>query len=155
MQGTAPSVVITPPTDPKPIREVTSDPPTVTIKEGEDVEVTADQVQAILDAAPTDEEMKYAKCWELPAYRNYAPGEHLVDMFLELVGEVEEGTTIIDFGCGTGRASKKLYEAGFDVTMLDFADNCLDPEIAELAKDNSRLRFVKHDLTKKCEHPHR
>jgi len=72
-------------------------------------------------------------------------------MFLEAVGEIEEGTTIIDYGCGTGRASRRLFEAGFDVTMLDFAENALDPEVAELAKDNPRLRFVKHDLTKKCD----
>ena len=153
MQGAAPKVVITPPTAPEPIREFISDPPTVTIKEGD--AVPADLVKAIMDAAPTDEEEKYVKCWNVPEYRKYAPGEHFVDMFLEAAktsgGEIPEGATIIDYGCGTGRASKKLYEAGFDVTMVDFASNCLDEEIVELAKDNSRLRFVKHDLTKKCD----
>jgi len=151
MSSRPPTVTITPPTAPDPVREYHSDPPTVTIKEGESVEVTADQVRAIMNAAPTSEELKYVKCWDVPAYRNNSPGEKLVDMFLDAVGKVEEGTTIIDFGCGTGRAGKKLYEAGFDCTMVDFAENCLDPEILELAKDNPRLRFVKHDLTKKCD----
>jgi SAM-dependent methyltransferase len=151
MRGQPPKVTITPPTAPDPIKEIKSDPPTIEIKEGEEVELTENQVRAIMANSPTSEELKYNKCWDLPAYRNYAPGEHLVDMFLEAVGEVEEGTTIIDYGCGTGRASKKLYEAGFDVTMLDFADNCLDDDIRELSVDNPRLRFVKHDLTKKCD----
>jgi SAM-dependent methyltransferase len=114
--------------------------------------ITADVIKAILNSAPTEEEMKYRKCWDLPAYRNYAPGEQLIDMFLELFPDgVEEGTTIIDWGCGTGRASKLLYEAGFDVTMVDFAENCLDGEVRELAENNPRLRFVKQDLTKKCD----
>jgi SAM-dependent methyltransferase len=152
MIGDPPTVTITPPPAEKPIREVKSDPPTVTIKEGEEVELTADQVMAIMDNAPTEEEMKYKKCWNVDAYRNYAPGEQLINLFLELFPQgVEEGATIIDWGCGTGRASKLLYEAGFDVTMVDFADNCLDEEIKELAKDNPRLRFFKQDLTKKCD----
>ena len=61
MRGDAPTVTITPPTAEKPIREVKSDAPTVTIKEGEDVEVPADMVRAILNAAPTEEEHKYNK----------------------------------------------------------------------------------------------
>jgi len=47
--GYAPNVTITPPTDPKPIREYKSDPPTVTIRDGD--EVSREQVQAIMNAA--------------------------------------------------------------------------------------------------------
>jgi SAM-dependent methyltransferase len=118
----------------------------------QDTEVPADVVAAILANAPSDLEMLYeGKVWKLPAYRDFSPGEQLVDMFLEAIGTIPKDATIIDWGCGTGRASKKLYEAGFDVTMVDFASNCLDDDVAELAKNNDKLRFIKHDLTKKCD----
>ena len=145
MRGHAPTVLITPPSS-TPLVDVKSDPPTVI------VEPSQEQMRKLVEASmPTYEEAKYTKCWNLPQYRKFSPGEHLVDMFLEAAGEIAEGATIIDWGCGTGRASKKLYEAGFDVTMVDFAENCLDPEVAELAKGNSRLRFRKFDLTQKSD----
>jgi SAM-dependent methyltransferase len=161
MRGDAPKVTITPPKD-KPDDIVIAPktgkmfepkaPEKAELKNDEEDPVTAAFVNALLRNAPTEEEMKYVKSWKLDAYRNYSPGEKLVPMFLELFqGGVEKGTTIIDWGCGTGRASKLLYEAGFDVTMVDFAENCLDEEIKELAKDNPRLRFFKQDLTKKCD----
>jgi SAM-dependent methyltransferase len=155
MRSDPPTVVVTPPKE-EPENIVITPPvgrafgkQTIEVEDGG--EISEDFVRAILEDAPTDEEMKYEKCWALDAYRSYSPGEHLVDSFLEAVGPVRKGTTIIDWGCGTGRAGLKLYEAGFDVTLVDFAKNCLDPDIAELAKDNDRLRFFQQDLTKKCD----
>ena len=62
-------------------------------------------------------------------------------------------STVVDYGCGTGRAGKKLYEAGLDVTLLDFAYNALDKSVKRLCKDNNRLRFVEHDLTEPTDFP--
>ena len=149
MRGHAPKVTITPP------KEQVVAPPTGTVfgKAPELVEPSQEVMRSIVEAnMPTDEEIKYTKCWDLPAYRNYAPGEQLVDMFLEAAGEIPENSTLIDWGCGTGRASKKLYEqTDLDITMVDFCDNALDDDVRELATDNPRLRFVKHDLTEKSD----
>ena len=98
------------------------------------------------------EQEKYEKCWSISNYRAECCGEYFISMFLQLFQNgVEEGTSLIDWGCGSGRASAKLCEAGFDVTMVDFAGNCLDKNIAEMAVDNPRLRFVQHDLVQPCD----
>ena len=103
------------------------------------------QVAKMLDIS--DEQQKYLKVWNLPAYRKVSPGEKCVDMFLEAVEDImpeHEGLSLIDFGCGTGRAAMKLDET-FKVTPMDFAWNCLDDNVKEYFGD----RFVEHDITKK------
>ena len=40
----------------------------------------------------------------------------IIGMFLE---EMEEGATILDMGCGSGRDSLYMYELGYDVTAMD------------------------------------
>lgn len=79
---------------------------------------------------------KYRRMWALDDYRAVAPGEDCVDVFL---AQVKPDGEILDFGCGTGRASLKLINAGHKVTALDFADNCRD----EAAKG---IPFIVHDL---------
>lgn len=93
---------------------------------------------------PNPEQVKYEQMWEYEQYRRYAPGEQLVSDFMQHV-EPDPGSTIIDFGAGTGRGAHALARLGFDVHMLDFADNCLDPEVRH-AVDNYDLQFTKHDL---------
>lgn len=95
----------------------------------------------------SDECQKYLKVWNVPAYRTVSPGEACVDTFLEAVRDImpeHEGQTLVDFGCGTGRAAMKLDET-FKVTPMDFAWNCLDESVKEYFGD----RFVEHDITKK------
>ncbi len=48
---------------------------------------------------------------------------------------------VIDFGCGTGRASLKIEERGCEVIAIDFASNCLD-------HTSRGLRFFTMDLSK-------
>ena len=36
---------------------------------------------------------------------------------------------MIDFGCGTGRGAQALRDMGMNVRAVDFAPNCLDPEV--------------------------
>lgn len=94
----------------------------------------------------TEEQAKYEKLWgRHPEYRAVAPGEHVVPHFLNVVGP-EPGSTIIDFGCGTGRASLALANRGYKVEMLDFAGNCLDPAVRAALGD--RLHFTQHDLNR-------
>lgn len=84
------------------------------------------------------EQQKYERMWAYKAYRTLAPGEECVPVFLE---RMPKYGTVIDFGCGTGRASVKLKEHGYGVLLVDFAENCLDYEAMVLP-------FVLHDLTK-------
>ena len=109
--------------------------------------VTGNNVAKLLDIS--DEQQKYLKVWNVDAYRAVSPGEDCVDMFVDAVKELMpeyEGQTLIDFGCGTGRAALKLDEH-FDVTPMDFASNCMDKEVSEHFGD----RFVEHDITKKTD----
>ncbi len=71
---------------------------------------------------PISEEEKYRRMWESDLYRIFSPGEGNVDRFLSMIGS----GLIIDFGCGTGRAAFKMAQAGRDVVLVDFADNCRD-----------------------------
>jgi hypothetical protein len=75
------------------------------------------------------ERVKYSRMWlEVPGYRTNSPGERLVPKFLELA-QWEKDDSLIDCGSGTGRASKLLSDAGFDVTMLDLVSESTDPGI--------------------------
>lgn len=81
---------------------------------------------------------KYVRMWEIEGYRSVSPGEECVDLFLSIF---RPAGSVIDFGCGTGRAGLKMKEHGLDVLLMDFTTNSRDPE-AEL------LPFVQQDLTK-------
>ena len=48
--------------------------------------------------------------------------------------------TLVDLGCGTGRAGLALSELGFQVTLMDFAGNAIDSQI------DGKLPFVDRDL---------
>lgn len=84
-----------------------------------------------------DEAEKYSRMWMHPAYRDLSPGEDCVERFITLA---KPSGTVIDFGCGTGRAGVKMAKNGLDVTLVDFTDNSRD----ECAM---ALPFVRHDLT--------
>jgi hypothetical protein len=77
------------------------------------------------------EQNKYKLMWQFDAYREYAPGEHLVETFLTTL-KPEKGDLVVDFGCGTGRASIELHKRGYRVYLIDFADNCRDEEAMSL-----------------------
>ena len=80
------------------------------------------------DDLAISEREKYERVWEIPNYRRYSPGEHLVDHAIETLG-MKPGESIIDYGCGTGRAATKFKDLGFQVRGIDHAKNCLDPGV--------------------------
>jgi SAM-dependent methyltransferase len=76
----------------------------------------------------------YKKLYERKDYRVYSPGERLVPEFLK-VAKPYPNEKLIDFGCGTGRAAKKLSKH-LNVTAVDFADNAIETDV----------EFKVHDL---------
>lgn len=81
---------------------------------------------------------KYEKMWGKDIYRRTAPGELIADLAIETCN-ISNESTVIDFGCGTGRGGKAIKEkTGAHVTLVDFANNC---------RDSEDLPFVLADLT--------
>jgi SAM-dependent methyltransferase len=78
---------------------------------------------------PEAEHKKYQRMWtEVAGYRSNSPGEGLVKKFLA-VADWEDGDSLVDLGCGPGRASLLLQDNGLRVTMLDIAGEALDKSV--------------------------
>lgn len=105
---------------------------------------------AITDVAPAplSEREKYQKMWSHDQYRRVAPGEGAAMHFLG-TAKPRFGSTIIDFGAGTGRGALMLAMLGrMKVKMVDFADNCLDDEVRQaLTTQSHALSFQVADLS--------
>jgi len=86
--------------------------------------------------------------WSRPEYRVVAPGEQIAQEFLAQA-KPPKGASVIDLGCGTGRGALNLaFFGGMNVTMVDFADNCLDEDIVSMLETQSHaMRFVEADLS--------
>ena len=74
------------------------------------------------------EAYKYRRCWQNEQYREYSPGETLVDTMIEAL-QPEAGARFIDFGCGSGRATAKLIDMGFSAIGVDHASNSIDRDL--------------------------
>lgn len=110
------------------------------IQGGAELQVYGDGLlQHMWHAKPENltERDKYRTMWQLDGYREVSPGECVVHLFLDMV---KPDGMVIDFGCGTGRASVELNRLGLPVYLIDFADNCRDQEALELP-------FLEWDLT--------
>lgn len=77
---------------------------------------------ATLDEIERD---KYRRMWAHPLYRQFSPGEAVMPQFMERCAP-ESGCKIVDFGCGSGRATQELQANGFKVLGVDFVTGCLD-----------------------------
>lgn len=78
------------------------------------------------------ERAKYERMWAGGTrfdYRRVSPAEAVISDFI-LATRPEHGATIVDLGCGTGRAALDLLRRGFIPICVDVAANCLDPEVA-------------------------
>ena len=80
----------------------------------------------------------------MPSYRECSPGEGFIPLFFDVFkGEIRAGQSLIDFGCGTGRASKDFLNKGLNVTLVDISDYCLDEEIRNLCHvAGDQIRFL-------------
>lgn len=85
------------------------------------------------------ERQKYKTLWQFTNYRTNSPGLRSIPEFLTRCAPGKD-KVIIDFGCGTGKASIELDRLGYQVFLIDFADNCRDDEAMPLP-------FLEWDLT--------
>ena len=76
------------------------------------------------------EKTKYEQVWSHNQYRNFSPGLAAITQqpVPQLLGYK---TTVLDVGCGSGKASQRLIELGYQVSGFDIADNCLDRDTKE------------------------
>jgi len=75
------------------------------------------------------ERRKYQRMWtEVHGYRQNSPGQNLVPLFTAHSG-AEPGDSVLDAGCGTGRAGDALAKAGFKVTLLDICPEAVESDL--------------------------
>jgi hypothetical protein len=72
------------------------------------------------------ERAKYEEIWSRENYGEFAPGEHFVDLAIWELG-IKPGDSVIDYGCGSGKAATMFQRHGMNTTGIDFAMNCVHP----------------------------
>jgi ubiquinone/menaquinone biosynthesis C-methylase UbiE len=77
------------------------------------------------------ERQKYERYWLEPGERVNSPAMRAMDEFIEKAREAEI-VSILDLGCGMGRSTVALLDAGFDACACDIAHNCLNDDIRDL-----------------------
>ena len=87
------------------------------------------------------ERAKYSEIWrDVPDYRKYSPGVENVSRFMDII-KPEQGSTIVDIGCGEGKAGLEFQRNGLNVRWVDITDAGLHPDIP-------RSRFIRAALWK-------
>jgi len=78
-----------------------------------------------------DERLRYERVWWEPGYRVHSPGVRAIQQFGLLDFFAANGVkSILDAGCGTGKASKMFQDDGrFVVRGIDIAANALEPDV--------------------------
>lgn len=82
---------------------------------------------------------KYAEIWSRPEYREaHSPGVENVDRFMRVI-EPSQGSSIIDIGCGSGKAGLEFERRGLKAWYADITDAGLDESV-------DRTRFLQGPL---------
>jgi SAM-dependent methyltransferase len=89
---------------------------------------------------------KNLELWrDVPDYGKFSPGEENVEPFMQVVKPplslMSGPMTLLDAGCGSGRAGLLFEGKGIQVTYLDITDAGLDPRVR-------RNRFIEQPLWK-------
>jgi 2-polyprenyl-3-methyl-5-hydroxy-6-metoxy-1,4-benzoquinol methylase len=68
----------------------------------------------------------------------------VTDLMHQFLKELEEGDTILDLGCGSGRDSLIMYDMGYDVTPLDASEEMC--KLAEIHTGLDVLQMTYEDM---------
>lgn len=79
----------------------------------------------------------FNEIWEKGEYRRGSTCQRLVPFLLRYI---PSGSTINDYGSGTGRAEIELLRAGYSINMVDFASVALEDETRTLIGD--KLTYI-------------
>src|SRR5690554_6041319 len=77
---------------------------------------------SVFDATALREQRKYERMYDLPIYRQNSPGHRYAREAVALLG-MEPGESIVDYGCGLGRATRFFAEMGMESLGVEFAAN--------------------------------
>ena len=69
-----------------------------------------------------------------------------LDRFLRAKSKEERGGIVLDLGCGPGPTTRKLLDAGYDVTAVDFSLQSLAVNAQGCKGRSNHVRFVQADL---------
>ena len=94
--------------------------------------MTSDQNEVV-----AKERNKYERMWRHPAYSGYSPGEAALPQFTL----PRPGDSLLDAGCGTGRAGLRFAQRGVNVTLLDLTLMGLDHGEINAARLRSALHL--------------
>lgn len=87
-----------------------------------------DRWNAELAKTPEQREAdKYAAMWGRDEYRSMSPALSYVAGIVDELS-IETGERLIDFGCGSGRATKELIDRGVHAVGFDIAPNALETD---------------------------
>lgn len=91
----------------------------------------------------------YEKLWAGGIYRLSSSAISDTKLFFLYGSKPSPGDLVIDYGCGSGKGIKALFEKSEDLNILglDFAYNALDSDVKELVENSDRVNFKVHDLT--------
>lgn len=92
-----------------------------------------------MDVVANEEKVKYEAVWNFAAYRTGNPGLKSAAKALDAL-KMMPGESLMEYGCGNGRAAVWFSDHGLAVTMVDIARNAPDPEV------RARLPFWEETL---------
>lgn len=75
------------------------------------------------------ERLKYERVWQNPVYREESPAVRVLPQIRDELGlgrTLKPGASLVDLGCGTGRAAQILADEGYNVWGVDIANNAIE-----------------------------
>jgi 2-polyprenyl-3-methyl-5-hydroxy-6-metoxy-1,4-benzoquinol methylase len=107
-----------------------------------------------MDELEKHEKQKYEKVWNrISAYRKTSPGLNLIDTAIKICKEYHVNS-ILDAGCGTGKATKRFHESGFNIEGVDITLSSLDDDILDYSLNiefhEACLWSIKHLKARDC-----
>lgn len=109
------------------------------------MDLTASEINAMLQVSDAVVRQAYSRMLLDSSSHQWAQYAEAEAMFISKVCELDPGSSILDFGCGTGRHAIALAEMGFNVTGMDYVDTFVDRATNEARRRGVNAAFVVGD----------